>query len=128
LQARVATGRIAAMLRVGLAAIAVALACGCANVEAMRSYRAGTDALDRGEPQRAVADLERAATLAPEVSAIQNHLGIAYEEVGRNEDARKAYERAVALDCDNRAAEDNLNQLRSAADAAEPNTSQGAAR
>jgi Flp pilus assembly protein TadD len=128
LQARVATGRIAVMLRVGLAAIAVALACGCANVEAMRSYRAGTDALDRGEPQRAVADLEHAATLAPEVSAIQNHLGIAYEEVGRNEDARKAYERAVALDCDNRAAESNLNELRSAADAAEPNTGQGAVR
>lgn len=116
------------MLRAGFAAIAVALACGCANVEAMRSYRAGTDALDRGEPQRAVADLEHAAALAPEVSAIQNHLGIAYEEVGRDEDARKAYERAVELDCDNRAAEANLNALRSAPDGAEPNASQGAAR
>jgi Flp pilus assembly protein TadD len=128
------------MLRAGFAAIAIALACGCANVEAMRSYRAGTDALDRGEPQRAVADLEHAAALAPKVSAIQNHLGIAYEEVGRDEDAIKAYERAVELDCDNRAAENNLRELesavgddepddlRSAPDAAEPNTSQGAAR
>jgi Flp pilus assembly protein TadD len=103
------------MLRMGFAALAVALACGCANVEAMRSYRAGTDALDRGAPQRAVADLEHAAALAPEVSAIQNHLGIAYEEVGRDDDARMAYERAVALDCDNRAAENNLRELQGAA-------------
>ncbi len=139
------------MFRAGFAAIAAALVCGalagCANVEAMRSYRAGTDALDRGEPQRAVADLEHAAALAPDVSAIQNHLGIAYEETGRPSDAENAYERAVALDCDNRAAESNLRELRathdfgpapdgaeplhglrSPADAGEPNTSQGTAR
>jgi Flp pilus assembly protein TadD len=131
------------MLRAGTAVLAVALACGaagCANVEAMRLYRSGTTALDRGESERAVAELEHAAALAPDVSAIQNHLGIAYEEAGRPDDARRAYERAVALDCSNRAAEANLNDLRSAADAAElddhrsapdgaePNTSQGAAR
>ena len=134
------------MLRAGFAAIAIALACsaaGCANVEAMRFYRSGTAALDRGEPQRAVADLEHAAALAPEVSAIQNHLGIAYEEAGQSDEAEKAYERAVALDCGNRAAETNLRELRekesvigvrepddsrSPADAGEPNTGQGAAR
>jgi Flp pilus assembly protein TadD len=85
---------------------------GCADVEARRSYLAGTDALDRGESQHAVAELERAAALAPEISAIQNHLGIAYEDAGRSEDALLAYERAVALDCDNRAAESNLRELR----------------
>ena len=137
------------MPRARFAAIAVALACGvagCANVEAMRFYHSGTDALDRGEPQRAVADLEQAAALAPEVSAIQNHLGIAYEETGRSNDALHAYERAVALDCGNRAAETNLQELRakeasesvvgdrelderrSAADADEPNTDRGASR
>ena len=134
-------------MHAGFAAIVLAVGCGvlagCANVEAMRLYRSGTVALDRGEPQRAVADLERAAALAPDVSAIQNHLGIAYEEAGRSGDALKAYEQAVALDCDNRAAESNLRELRaklesevgdepdgfrSAADAAEPNTGQGAAR
>jgi Flp pilus assembly protein TadD len=85
---------------------------GCADLEARRFYRAGTDALDRGDSQRAVADLERAAALEPEISAIQNHLGIAYEDAGRSEDALLAYERAVALDCDNRAAEANLRELR----------------
>jgi len=92
-------------------ALCAALA-GCADLEARRFYRAGTDALDRGESQRAVAELEHAAALAPEISAIQNHLGIAYEDAGRSEDALLAYERAVALDCDNRAAESNLRELR----------------
>jgi Flp pilus assembly protein TadD len=136
------------MLRSGFAAIAGLLACGalagCASVEATRLYRSGTGALDRGEPQRAIVDLEHAAELAPEISAIQNHLGIAYEEAGRPDDALRAYERAVALDCDNRAAENNLRELqaqnesvvgerepddlRSAPDGAEPNTGQGASR
>jgi tetratricopeptide (TPR) repeat protein len=92
-------------------ALCAALA-GCADLEARRFYRAGTDALDRGDSQRAVIELERAAALAPEISAIQNHLGIAYEDAGRSEDALLAYERAVALDCDNRAAESNLRELR----------------
>ena len=94
-----------------LFALCAALA-GCADIEARRFYRAGTEALDRGESQRAVAELERAAALAPEISAIQNHLGIAYEDAGRSDDALLSYERAVALDCDNRAAESNLRELR----------------
>lgn len=114
---------------------------GCADLEARRLYLAGTQALDRGESQRAIADLERAAALAPEISQIQNHLGIAYDEAGRRDDALLAYERAVALDCDNRAAEANLRELRvrgvdqtrphgsrSSPDGDEPNTGQGAAR
>jgi len=124
-----------------------AVVVGCADLEARRFYRAGTAALDRGESQRAVAELERAAALAPEISAIQNHLGIAYEDAGRSDDALLAYERAVALDCDNRAAESNLRALRarrdvpnsspdrdepddprSSPDRDEPNTGQGASR
>lgn len=126
------------MTRAVGAAILGVVACGaiaaCASIEATRFYRSGTEALDRGESQRAVADLEHAAELAPDISAIQNHLGIAYEEAGRPDDALRAYERAVALDCDNRAAENNLRELRetrdlrTAPDGAVPNTSQGAAR
>ena len=43
-----------------------------------RLYRSGTAALDRGEPERAIADLEQAAALAPQASEVQNHLGLAY--------------------------------------------------
>jgi Flp pilus assembly protein TadD len=90
----------------------------CATIEATRSYRTGTAALDRGDAARAVADLERAADLAPGASHIQNHLGIAYEEVGRPDDAARAYERAVALDCENAAAQANLARIKSAYTAA----------
>jgi Flp pilus assembly protein TadD len=80
----------------------------CASLEASQLYRSGTAALDRGDAARAVADLERAAVLAPDAAHIQNHLGIAYEQAGRRDAAVRAYERAVALDCENESAQANL--------------------
>ena len=44
----------------------------------------------------------------PDASEIQNHLGLAYVEAGREADALRAFQRAVALDCDNQAARQNL--------------------
>ena len=55
-----------------------------------------------------MADLERAAALAPHASEIQNHLGLAYAASGREGDALRAFRRAVDLDCDNRQALHNL--------------------
>jgi Flp pilus assembly protein TadD len=95
-----------------LLVILLLAATGCASLEAVRLERSGRAALDRGDAAAAVADLERAAVLAPGASAIQNHLGIAYEQAGRREDAVRAYERAVALDCENEAAAANLAALR----------------
>jgi Flp pilus assembly protein TadD len=96
-----------------LAALAGVLAlAGCASVEAMRAFQRGTAALDRGDARAAVDELERAAVLAPEASAVQNHLGIAYEAAGRPDAALRAYERAVELDCENEAASRNLGALR----------------
>ena len=43
-----------------LLTLALALA-GCASYEAARLYKSGTAALDRGESERAISDLERAA-------------------------------------------------------------------
>jgi Flp pilus assembly protein TadD len=79
-------------------------AVGCASLEGARLYGRGSDALARGDGAAAVADLERAAALVPHASEIQNHLGIAYGEVGREAEALAAFRRAVALDCDNEAA------------------------
>ncbi len=81
---------------------------GCASFEAARLYRSGTAALDDGAPERAISDLERAASLAPEASEVQNHLGLAYAAVGRSGDAERAFRRAALLDCDNAAAQQNL--------------------
>jgi Flp pilus assembly protein TadD len=71
-------------------------------------YQSGTRALDRGNSRQAVADLERAAELLPEASEVQNHLGLAYQAAGRERDAEFAFRRAVALDCGNAAAVENL--------------------
>src|SRR5512134_3385827 len=103
---RPAAARLRALAGLALlAALAAALPlAGCASFEAMRAFRRGTAALDRGDATAAVDELERAAALAPAASAVQNHLGIAYEAAGRPQDALRAYERAVALDCENEAA------------------------
>ena len=85
---------------------------GCSTIESARLYRDGTRALEEGDAERAVRLLERAAERAPDVSEVQNHLGIAYLASGRRDDALRAFERAVALDCDNMAARKNLDLLR----------------
>jgi len=95
------------------AAVAFALlVSGCTTLEGYRHFRLGTAALDRGELVRAVVELELAARLAPERSEVQNHLGLAYVAAGRPRDALAAFERAVALDCDNAAAQENLAAAR----------------
>jgi Flp pilus assembly protein TadD len=71
-------------------------------------YQSGTSALDRGDSTQAVAELEHAAELLPEASEVQNHLGLAYQAAGRERDAEFAFRRAVALDCGNAAAVENL--------------------
>ena len=104
----------------GLALGLALLLSGCASFGATRAFQHGTDALERGEPDRAVAELERAAALAPDSSAVQNHLGIAYETANRPEEARRAYERAVTLSCENEAARHNLRAIESRAPAPDP--------
>lgn len=98
--------------RVALLAAVLSALAGCASFEASRAFRDGTAALDRGETALAVDTLERAAALEPRSSAVQNHLGIAYEAADDLVAAERAYERAVALDCENRAAGQNLAALR----------------
>lgn len=71
-------------------------------------YTSGSQALERGDSARAVADLERASELLPEASEVQNHLGLAYQAAGRSSDAELAFRRAVSLDCTNTAAAENL--------------------
>ena len=84
----------------------------CSALEGARLYREGTRALERGETATAVRALEGAAERAPKASEVQNHLGLAYLASGRRDDAVRAFERALALDCDNTAARHNLMLLR----------------
>ena len=105
------TGRLVALL---FAALLLGSA-GCASLQGARLYQQGTAALDRGDVDQAVSDLERAAALAPQASEVQNHLGLAYTAAGRDDDALRAFRRAVDLDCDNAAAVQNLRRAEHAA-------------
>lgn len=108
--------RCAAELRRALFALLLVTVVGCPSgpgraIQGARHYGAGTAALERGESARAIAELERAAGLVPHASEIQNHLGLAYWQAGDADRARAAFERAVELDCENRAAQSNLSRL-----------------
>ncbi len=100
------------MTRLAPLLLALIGALGCAAIEGHRSFEAGNRALDRGDASAAIAAFERAATLVPEASEVQNHLGVAYTAAGRDAEALAAFERAVALDCDNQAAVTNLDAAR----------------
>ena len=76
-----------------------------------RHYAAGSQALANRDAEGAIRELERAAVLVPRASEIQNHLGLAYWSEGRLDAARTSFERAIELDCDNRAAVLNLDSL-----------------
>ena len=81
---------------------------GCSTYRAAQLYQSGTEALDRGEIQVAVAELQEASRLEPKVSEIQNHLGLAYAAAGAHTEALAAFQNAVELDCENEAAQRNL--------------------
>lgn len=110
--------RVGAGLASPLLLLAFVFASGCAAwppvraIEAARYYARGTEALERGDAPAAIGALERASALQPNASEIQNHLGLAYWSGARRGDALRALERAVELDCDNRAAQANLERLR----------------
>jgi len=99
------------VVRASLVVASLLALAGCAEIRGARLYQRGTLALDRGDPVAAVDDLEAAARLVPQASEIQNHLGLAYLAAGREGEARVAFEQALVLDCDNRAARANLAAL-----------------
>lgn len=108
------TVRRAVMPLVAVAFVIAQTGCESVPIRAFRGarhYVAGTQALDQNDGALAIAELERAAALVPLASEIQNHLGLAYWSNGRSDEARFAFEKAVALDCGNVVARTNLEQL-----------------
>jgi Flp pilus assembly protein TadD len=94
--------------------IAALLLVACATTSATRLFRSGTAALDHGDSTRAVRDLEAAAGLLPDSSAVHNHLGLAYAASARHAEALREFDRAVEIDCANQAAQTNLARARAA--------------
>ncbi len=112
----------------GTLLLAGLLSTGCGSLRAAELYNSGSRALDRGEVAQAIAQLEEAVLVRPGVSEIHNHLGLAYAAAGRSQEALQAFDRAVALDCSNRAARQNQAAARARAEsrAAVPGAALGA--
>ena len=101
-------GRVLVSLLVATGLVAVT---GCTSWRGARLYQRGTQALEQGDSDRALALLAEAARLVPEASEVRNHLGLAQVAVGRDDLALESFELATRLDCNNRAARDNLARL-----------------
>jgi Flp pilus assembly protein TadD len=88
--------------------LAFAAGAGCAAFQGARLYHSGTHALESGDTQAAIADLEGAAERVPNASEVHTRLGVAYAAAGRRGDAIREFQSAVALDCANDVAAGNL--------------------
>ena len=108
------TFRTSSCAALGVGLILLSIACESVPLRTIRGaryYAAGSESLERGDSARALEELSRAAELVPQASEIQNHLGLAYWAEGQPEEARLAFDRAIALDCDNIAARQNQRAL-----------------
>ena len=94
-------------LTTGIVVVAL-LGVGCSTWRGAELYESGTAALERGDSERAIADLERAAEYVPDASEVHNHLGLAYGAAGRQDEMVAAFRYALELDCDNLSARHNL--------------------
>jgi predicted O-linked N-acetylglucosamine transferase (SPINDLY family) len=71
----------------------------------------GVIALQAGNPEAALALVERAVTLRPDGAIYRNNLGQVLERLGRDDDAARAYEAAIELDHDYAEPFNNLGQV-----------------
>ena len=88
---------LAAALLVGIAAPALADQRSDAKAQVEFAIKLAQKNLWKDATQR----FEAATKLDPSYAAAWNNLGIGYEQLGRFDDARKAYEKALELDPDN---------------------------
>jgi len=97
------TRSLASLIVIGVAAGALTATPLLADVrsDAREQVEFGINVAQRGLWREAIYRWERAVELDPQYAAAFNDLGIAYEHEGQLEKARKAYERALALDPSN---------------------------
>jgi len=93
-----------------LTVLGLALFNGCAE-SGPRALLHGERLLREGNYVQAIPMLERAALLLPRDARAWNHLGLAYHNAGRLDDAVKAYQQALALDRNLAAVHYNLGCL-----------------
>lgn len=92
-----------------LALFGLILLTGCAIFKADKLYKSGTQALERGDFEQCIQELENAKELLPNLSSIvRNNLGFCYEKVGRIKDAWFEFRQAVINNHQNNSAISNF--------------------
>jgi Tfp pilus assembly protein PilF len=99
---------LVALLLVGLAAPAFA----DRRSDAKDQVNFGMMVAQKNLWKDAVSRWERAVELDPTYAAAWNDLAIGYEQLGKFDEARKAYEKALALDPGNQFIRNNYDQFR----------------
>ena len=99
---------LAAALVVGLSVPALA----DQRSEAKAQVEFGISIAQRGLWREATVRWEQATKSDPTYAAAWNNLGIGYEQLGRFDDARKAYEKALELEPNNTYFRDNYDWFR----------------
>jgi Tfp pilus assembly protein PilF len=102
--------------RLGLIAILVLALSGSALADRREDAKAqvafGVQIALKGLWKDATQRFENATALDPTYPSAWNNLGIGYEQLGRPEDAKKAYERALELDPKDQYIRDNYQEFR----------------
>src|SRR2546426_9810078 len=102
--------RIAPFSSLTLTILGLVLFGGC-TPPGPRAVRDGERLIREGKFDRAIRRLEEGARLLPKSAPVWNHLGLAYHNAGRADDAIRAYQQALALDRNLAAARYNLGCL-----------------
>lgn len=112
-------------------ALALALAAGVAGSaiaddsarkQAQSQVEFGITVAQRGLWQEAVFRWERATEIDPTYAPAFNNLGIAYEQLGKFDQAGKAYEKALELEPQNLSIQQNYDLFKEINDRAKRNT------
>jgi Flp pilus assembly protein TadD len=99
---------VLAVLLVAMAAPALA----DSRIEAKSQVEFGINVAEKGLWREATIHWEEATKIDPNYAEAWNDLGVAYEQLGRFEDARKAYEKAIKLEPNNQMVRQNYDLFR----------------
>ena len=85
---------------VALVLVLFAVGCSSGSAEAERAFNDGTDSLERGLYEEAIAYLDKAIQLAPDDAGAYLKRGVSYKELGEYQNAINDYTMAIQIDPD----------------------------
>jgi Tfp pilus assembly protein PilF len=104
--------RLRALLVIALAIAVTAPAHADRRSDAKAQVTFGIQLAQKTLWDSAVTQFERAVEIDESYAAAWNNLGIGYEQLGKFDEARKAYEKAIAIEPDNQYIKNNYELFR----------------